>query len=525
MNLELHKLHKFIVNSEEVVPASQSKINKFLSDRFTPTLPKDWDWRRNIDNKEKNSVFMSLVGRFTSRVTKYFSKLRFYVRSSYFEDESIDFIPIHVLSKDPEKYMDLVFSEQTLFVPRSAFGPVYQQIELMPEITFSDSPWWEDSPITHLFYCFKCDPDSQFLARLGDLLNDITLTKSIYVFSFRDDFNWHAGDFGDGGSCWFSDRREARDVWGGEGGLSVNFYKVHELDMTDKPEILPETVDYYNNKAGFARAWIMPEYPFNDSLVLINGYSKRNPDLPAGKTNDYTAFISQLLSTFLGLQRKRIGFRSDPSNDGDELIYVNGDNEGSNIPGWGARGKGYLLAPQASIEKSESGYTKRFDVSHTRYYHNDNGYSCAGCDNTFDIDDLNSVNGDYYCDQCYNDQFFHCDYCGGHGENDDSYIVRVKSRYSFQPKYIDQQWCASCGECFATYCEDEGEYWHSELAVLDGNDAWHSPEVEMKTCASCNGKFVNYELQDIDGRLFCNTCIDNEEHLAWEGESFEGEHG
>lgn len=182
-----------------------------------------------------------------------------------------------------------------------------------------------------------------------------------YIFDFDDEFDWQDGDFGDGGSCYWSDYAGARLMLRNNGAYAIRFF-----DEAGE---------------GYARAWVVP---IDDGkYIVFNGY---------GLQPDSTLAITQILANWLGLGYRRIDIRAP------HMLYINGN-------------RGYVIGhPDA---------TQDF----WRHYINwETVHECYDCG--VEILDTEAYHGtdDYvYCGDCFYERFAICDNCGETDYAEDMY--------------------------------------------------------------------------------------------------------
>ncbi len=89
------------------------------------------------------------------------------------------------------------------------------------------------------------------------------------------------------------------------------------------------------------------------------------------------------------------------------------------------------------------------------------------------------------------DNSVECDHCGDRCDPDDTYRVEV-SRWS------GENWCESCQENHATYCEAEGEYVDDDSTVLlaDGTvvSEWYFADNDGFTCEGTNEAYLGGDI-------------------------------
>lgn len=230
-----------------------------------------------------------------------------------------------------------------------------------------------------------------------------------YLCDFTRDFGWRAGDFGDDGSCYWSDRSAARDVIRDHGGYAFRFYN---------PEEPAE---------GWGRCWILPvgrqaatqsgrsftEEPF----IMFNGYHAKGSTLIT---------MARILATWKGLHYQKVRVSN---MDDDDLLYLNS-------------GTGYLLGLTNEILGIEE-IALEIDVSS---YQSDDRRCCDDCREPTDDDDLHSVGDNKVCNRCYKANYFYCELCCENYHNDDG-----------RSTYEGYTYCESCADDFER-CNDCGDY-------------------------------------------------------------------
>jgi hypothetical protein len=192
-------------------------------------------------------------------------------------------------------------------------------------------------------------PDS-FITRIGNLARQHSLEPVVYTFDFVNYFDWDSGDFGDEGSCYWTDREDAREILARNGCLAIRFYEGDE---------------------GIARAWL---YPAENFYVVFNGH---------GMT---TLEIAKLFATWQGLDYKKIHLLNNDTSGG--LIWINGS------------GAGYIVGEADNIK------TSHYDL---RMYTPDR---CERCGDEMDEDrGYETPNGEMYCRDCFYDYYGYCHEC------------------------------------------------------------------------------------------------------------------
>jgi hypothetical protein len=209
----------------------------------------------------------------------------------------------------------------------------------------------------------KCP--TSFMQALGNLARQHSADAITYTFDFTDTFDWDDGDFGDSGSCYWSDRTAALGMLAENAALAIRFYA---------------------DASGFARAWVAQLS--EKRYIVFNGYGIE------------TRKIAHIMATWLGLGYKKIRLANNGETAG--MLWINGDS-------------GYLIGTSeqtAALERHDLG----FDCSEC--------YACDYCGNTMNEDDSYSTpNGESYCQSCFYDHYDYCYYCDSTVYRDDMTYV------------------------------------------------------------------------------------------------------
>lgn len=243
----------------------------------------------------------------------------------------------------------------------------------------------------YLFKTYGLRCPASFLTEVGNIARRHTEDNPVYTFEFVNDFrNWHEGEFGDMGSCYYWERNE--EVWGAlanNGAWAVRFY-----NSADN---------------GMARAWFVP-LP-NNLYVLFNGY---------GFAGNATLVVARVVATWLGVDYRKIYLSNNGHTGG--LVWIDD-------------GIGYVIG-QAEYIAAFASYDLRWNVYET---------TCEGC-GTWLYDD-NSYYGadDYtYCEHCYYARFDRCERCGETVEREEiteTLEGRYICQYCLERHYNE---CATC---------------------------------------------------------------------------------
>lgn len=143
----------------------------------------------------------------------------------------------------------------------------------------------------------------------------------------------------------------------------------------------------------------------------------------------------------------------------------------------------------------------------------DTGRSCSCCNQFVSEDDGRSDNnGEFYCDDCYSDNYSYCEYYEEDMPSDgfQEVIVRVRS---YGP--VTQWWCEDAINNNAFTCDNDGKLYADSMQVQMANgDTWSTVAFE-EYGATCEATDECYSAED---------CVQLEDGTTWSKEHFE-EHG
>ena len=118
-----------------------------------------------------------------------------------------------------------------------------------------------------------------------------------------------------------------------------------------------------------------------------------------------------------------------------------------------------------------------------------------------DNDDFYEVNGNIYCEDCYNDNFEPCGDCGAVHHRDEMYWVEGYDYYVCEDCYDDYDECANCGSL-----ERRNNMYRSE----DGNICEYCADYNYTTCDDCGARvhndYIRYD-EDSDYYYFITLII------------------
>ena len=242
-------------------------------------------------------------------------------------------------------------------------------------------------------------PPDQLIATVGTIAYENAEKSASHVLQFSRDFDWYAGDFGDGGSCFWGGREAARTHMLPElGAWAACFFHTQDWDR------------------GLARAWLVP---YEDFVILFNPYSKDSL---------YTGCeMTRIIAFHLGLTYRKLESLYNNDNDSGTL-YIN------SATGW-AIGTADKL-PEGWDFKCEDLYLT----------------SCRRCGKSIcDVDnEYPSPNDDeVLCERCYSSYTFCCDHCGGICWDSSAVVMgnldATLCEYCTENHYIS---CDRCGDWY-----------------------------------------------------------------------------
>jgi hypothetical protein len=118
---------------------------------------------------------------------------------------------------------------------------------------------------------------------------------------------------------------------------------------------------------------------------------------------------------------------------------------------------------------------------------------CERCEQLTSDNSVYNVNDDVWCEGCYESYAFSCDRCGDNGDQEDKVEVEGKS------------WCGSCFESHGFTCENCDEPASDSVTV--GGDQWCDSCVTTDSfeCSECDERLPTSS-QSSDDEEYCETC-------------------
>lgn len=354
---------------------------------------------------------------------------------------------------------------------------------------------------------YNINLDSTPMSILAEMLSKAlnAVSEKIWI-EFTDHADWKAGEFGDGGSCWWSSENKSRLGLVATGGGAIRIYT--------------------EDKTPRARLWYAP-INGGDAAVLFNIKDSRDKFTMLG--------ISRMLAMKYGVNYMRTYELHFPSSyiDGEGSAYQVGKNLVQRpITLTFAMPKIQVVTTSGFSMDDSGAPVKQVDPIHKCANCGDSIYEgdpssrdfrgdriceeCAEGDDYTVCEDCECyVHADEYiymenmqctvCPDCY-DNYARCEYCEDYVHNDDAQYVH------------DICMCESCRDERCTYCEDCYEY--------EKNDDTYCVEGERSVCSSCFEEYIKctkcneyYKegtevLNDDTEEWWCKECTDEHAHMC-----------
>jgi hypothetical protein len=185
----------------------------------------------------------------------------------------------------------------------------------------------------------------------------------------------------------------------------------------------------------------------------------------------------------------------DPSFDGAKLRRVeHGETGGFVAP--------YLdLMPQRVTDNGEHLVIDHYgEINASDYGGILNGHhtTCTSCGDGLGEDEYfySETTDDHYCECCYYNVHFFCEYAGEDVHEDDAVVVYRVTRNGFHSNFrVSRDYAENT--CDFIYCDDDDEYWDADdVTYIECEDLWVSP----------NG-MDDYFLSDWDGEWYPRTVM------------------
>lgn len=177
-----------------------------------------------------------------------------------------------------------------------------------------------------IFKKYQMKLEDRVVTNIGNLANQHTLEGRDFVFDFDNTLDWHAGDYGDAGSCFWGGKNYILPTFRHFGGFAMRIYLKQERTGEYKGVGRALLYPYLKTGHGYQpKKWGEP-----DALLVFNGYGKEAANYGQSKSGQHYGQMqmldyARLLAMFLGVsyQRARLAINDSTSDP----LYVN--NEGS----------------------------------------------------------------------------------------------------------------------------------------------------------------------------------------------------
>ncbi len=153
----------------------------------------------------------------------------------------------------------------------------------------------------------------------------------------------------------------------------------------------------------------------------------------------------------------------------------------------------------------------------------DGGVRCCQCGRIVDEDDANYADGDYYCDDCFGENFVHLDYRLPNGRwvevtvsNDDCVECehceearRCQDTDNVRIGRHNVTWCLMCIEDDATACDGCGYLRENDdITVAEEGNAYCSKcfKETCSTCEECGSAHETENMLVADDKHYCSDC-------------------
>ena len=241
---------------------------------------------------------------------------------------------------------------------------------------------------------------NDILGKLGDIAVRSIGDKE-YIWDVDYQIDWHAGDFGDDYSCFWTTNSGAKNMLRDNGGFALRLW------------------DPNNIYSGIARCWV---FELHEGLHIVwNGYGVG------------TWEIARLAAIIVGGIAEKIPLMNN--GDANGTLYING-SEG---------GIGYLVGTQEAIDdrKERRKHPEYVDLK----WEDDDEYRvrCTNCGSMVDEDCAYYIGDDTLCESCGADNTDCCQQCGERIYTDDMMCVN------------DDWYCNYCFDRYFAACDSCGE--------------------------------------------------------------------
>lgn len=135
---------------------------------------------------------------------------------------------------------------------------------------------------------------------------------------------------------------------------------------------------------------------------------------------------------------------------------------------------------------------------------------CDSCGEYHAEEDLTyTADGSRVCQDCLDNYYFYCEYCGEYHDCDYAVQVKVKHRYNEYTEY----WCQDCADRYAFRCCQCGEYFSindfEEIVAEDTGDSYCQDCADnwLHYCDNCCNYFVD-GVEEYGDSYLCEDCAE-----------------
>lgn len=236
------------------------------------------------------------------------------------------------------------------------------------------------------------------VSEIGNIAREYSLLKQSFTYDYTDNFNWERGEFGDAGSCFWTDRENAKSVMMDNGFEAFRVYK--------------------NEDEGMARCWVKR---YGNFIIAFNGYGIE------------TRHLAEMIRVAEGLEQSiQIGLTNNGCCDG--LLYIN-------------NGEGYAIGNDIDFTSHD------FNIYCEE--------TCVHCGEEL-YEEFVNCDGDLICDNCFSKYYSLCDECEDIVSNDDAYWSisgdLTLCNYCFETYYCTCDFCNDIVRNNETKEASDGKY-------------------------------------------------------------------
>lgn len=317
-------------------------------------------------------------------------------------------------------------------------------------------------------------------SEVGNIAKRHCTKSSTFVFDITDTFDWEAGDFGDAGSCYWSDRRQARKLLRHYGARAIRFYR------PDKPTM------------GIARAWLAPivmnSKLYSEKMVMLalDEAQRQNLFVVFNGYGHETQRAARILATHLGLSYCQVGLSNEGNTGGTLWI-----NHYSGVNRSGVSSSAFLIGPTAELAPIEA-VDLMYDVNQV-----DRSLCDGTCGQRYRSHDLIEAGGRSFCRPCYDVIYFNCNRCHDGGLRTEAKQVVVGTVRGIK----HETWCQRCAQANAFACTHCHETFSVNIKITpeENEDPWCREcfVTNHQICTKCE---LWRENGQITAGTVCKTC-------------------